>query len=209
MSETTAQPMGFTDERLPGSHHVCLIYDNEDERRRVVTEFLEAGLGRGELVSYFADTTPHEAVRGWMRDGGVDVRAAEERGAFRVVPTEAAYCPSGAFEPREVIGRILERYQVAEKAGFTGSRVGSEMTWALRGFPGADRFLEYEALLNTLDTHYPHCGMCQYDASRFDGATLFKVLQVHPFVVARGQIVRNPSYVTPEEFLGRAAAARR
>jgi hypothetical protein len=43
--------------------------------------------------------------------------------------------------------------------------------------------------------------MCQYDARRFDGATLFKVLQVHPYMVAQGQIVRNPFYLKPEEFL--------
>jgi hypothetical protein len=42
--------------------------------------------------------------------------------------------------------------------------------------------------------------MCLYDARLFDGATLFKVLQVHPYMIARGQIVRNPFYVRPEEF---------
>ena len=43
--------------------------------------------------------------------------------------------------------------------------------------------------------------MCQYDARLFDGATLFKVLQIHPFMVAQGQVVRNPYYLRPEEFL--------
>jgi hypothetical protein len=42
--------------------------------------------------------------------------------------------------------------------------------------------------------------MCQYDARLFDGATLFKVLQVHPYIIAQGQIVRNPYYIKPEDF---------
>jgi hypothetical protein len=43
--------------------------------------------------------------------------------------------------------------------------------------------------------------MCQYDARVFDGATLFRVLKVHPYMSAHGQIVRNPFYTRPEEFL--------
>jgi len=40
--------------------------------------------------------------------------------------------------------------------------------------------IEYEMMLNTVESDFPHSGMCQYDARLFDGATLFRVLQVHP-----------------------------
>ena len=55
--------------------------------------------------------------------------------------------------------------------------------------------------LNTITDTFPYMGMCQYDARLFDGASLFKVLQVHPFMIAQGQLVRNPFYIKPEEFL--------
>jgi hypothetical protein len=96
---------------------------------------------------------------------------------------------------------MIIRYRKAQEAGYRGSRVTGEMTWALRNIPGSDRVLEYEAMINTIDESFPHWGMCQYDARRFDGATLFKVLQVHPFVIANGQVVRNPYYLKPEEYL--------
>ena len=61
--------------------------------------------------------------------------------------------------------------------------------------------MEYEALVNTvLDTH-PVTPICQYDARRFDGATLLNVLKVHPMMIVQGQIVHNPYYMPPEEFL--------
>jgi hypothetical protein len=50
--------------------------------------------------------------------------------------------------------------------------------------------------------------MCQYDARRFDGATLYKVLQVHPYMVAQGQLVQNPYYVKPDEFLASLRSER-
>lgn len=48
---------------LPECHHLCLIYDNEEQRRKIVSEYLAAGLKRGALVRYFADKTTPEEVR--------------------------------------------------------------------------------------------------------------------------------------------------
>jgi hypothetical protein len=46
--------------------------------------------------------------------------------------------------------------------------------------------------------------VCQYDANRFDGATILKCLEVHPYMIVHGQVVHNPYYITPQEFLGSA-----
>lgn len=197
----TADKEAFTREVFPECHHLCLIYDNEEQRRKIVTEFLSAGLEQGELVRYFADTTSPEKLRAWLLETGVELSKAEEDGAFGVIKAENAYCPGGRFKPREVIENMVSRYDMARKAGYRGSRACGEMSWVLRDIPGADRFLEYEVRINTITESFPYVGMCQYDARLFDGATLFKVLQVHPFMIARGQLVRNPFYIKPEEFL--------
>lgn len=185
----------------PDCHHVCLIYDSEEQRRKTVTEFLASGLDQGELVRYFADTTSGQELRSWLQAAGVEVATAEADGAFGIVKAETAYCPGGQFIPQELIARMLSRYAMARDAGYRGSRACGEMSWALRDIPGADRFLEYEVRINTITETFPYVGMCQYDARLFDGATLFKVLQVHPYMIARGQVVRNPLYIKPDEFL--------
>jgi hypothetical protein len=192
--------LGFTAETFPDCHHVCLIYDNEEQRRKIVSEYLAVGLKLGDLVRYFADTTPPQAIRAWLEETGIELSKAEETGSFGIAKAESAYCPSGRFVPPEVIENMVARYAMARQAGYHGSRVSGEMTWALRDIPGADRLLEYETRINMITETFPHIGMCQYDARLFDGATLFKVLQVHPYMVAQGQIIRNPFYVRPEEF---------
>jgi hypothetical protein len=166
---------------------------------------LAAGIRQGEAVRYLVDTTAPELVRTWLEEIGVDAGEAERSGHFAVGEAEGAYCPGGIFDPEWMIARNKQRYVDSEKGGFAGARTTAEMTWALRGGAGYGRFLEYEALLNAVTAAYPHVGMCQYDARRFDGATLFDVLQLHPFMVAKGQIVRNPYYTKPEQYL----AARR
>ncbi len=184
---------------LPDCHHMCLIYDNEAERRELVTQYLAAGLRRGDYVRYFADTTPAEDVHAWLAETGCQTRDTE---AFGVVAARDAYCPSGRFEPPDVLANMAARYTRVKQAGYSGSRVTGEMSWALRGLPGSERLLEYEIGINAIDEPFPHGGMCQYDARQWDGATLFRVLQVHPFMIAHGQVVRNPFYLRPEEYLG-------
>ena len=195
--------MGFTQDILPECNHVCLIYDDEDQRRKIVSEYLAAGLKQGEFVGYFADTTSREDVLAWLSETGVDSQKAEEDGYFGVVKAEDAYCPSGRFVPQEVLDRVTARYTMLKQTNHTGSRVTGEMTWVLRDIPDTDRLLEYEVGLNMITDPFPHIGMCQYDARLFDGAMLFKVLQVHPYMIAQGKIVRNPYYIKPEEFLAK------
>ena len=192
--------IGFTNKHFPESCHVCLIYESEEQRQKIVSEYLAAGIKQGEVVRYFTDKTPPETVRSWLSELGIKLPIDENDESFRITKAENAYCPDGQFKPQNMINESIKRYDKAKEAGFKGSRACGEMSWALKGIPGSDRMLEYEVLLNTVDTTFPHTGMCQYDARLFDGATLFKVLQVHPYIIAQGQVVNNPYYVKPEEF---------
>lgn len=191
--------LGFTDDPFPASAHVCLVFDNEKERKTIVSQFIAAGLKRGEKVRYLTDVTPTEEVRSWLLDMGVEVPDAEAAGSFGIAEARKYYFATGRFDPDKMIESMLPQYDIARQGGFKGMRTSGEMSWALKGFPGSDRLLEYEARLSAIQTDFPHSGMCQYDARLFDGATLFKVLRVHPFMVARGQIVRNPFYVHSRE----------
>lgn len=182
-------------------HHVCLIYDDERQRRKIISDYLSAGLMSGEQVRYFADTTSPQEIRAWLTERGVDWLQAEEEGAFGISKAESAYCSNGRFTPENMLEKMATSYAMAKNAGYRGTRASGEMSWALRCNPGTERLIEYEVRINTIAETFPHSGMCQYDARLFDGATLFKVLQVHPYMIANGQLVRNPFYIQPEEFL--------
>lgn len=200
-SQPQEMDMGFTKERFPEGIHMCLIFDRDDDRQRIISEYMSAGLKQGEQVRYFTDISNPEDIRSWLLETGVDLPEARENGPFSILNAQSGYCPNGQFDPQEMINRMLPRYKLAKEAGYNGLRSCGEMTWALKGIPGSDRLLEYEVLLNTVIADFPHSGMCQYDARRFDGATLFNVLKIHPWMIVRGKIVQNPYYISPQEFL--------
>ncbi|NQX02084.1 MEDS domain-containing protein [bacterium] len=190
--------MGFTAERFPAGTHMCLIYSDESERRKIIGKFLESGLLAREKVAYFADTLKPEEVRAWLQEMGI---ALPEQDGFAITAAAKTYCPSAEFVPETMLQTLREYYRQAKQAGYPNVRVSGEMSWALKDIPGSDRLMEYEALLNEVFVTHPITAICQYDANRFSGATILDVLKVHPMMVVRGQIVQNPYYMKPQDFL--------
>ena len=193
--------MGFTDEIFPVGTHMCLIYDNEDERRKVISKYLNAGLHEHEKVAYFADIMAPADVERWLREMGVDVPKQGNSPAFTIADAAKTYCPNGKFVPDEMMDGLRTLYQGSLDEGYAGARASGEMSWALRGIPGSERLIEYENMLNIIFETSPIVGVCQYDARRFSGEMILDVLKVHPMMVVHGNVVKNPYYITPNEFL--------
>jgi hypothetical protein len=198
--------LGFDDEPWPAGTHMCMIYDDDDERRRVIAKFLQSGLDSHEIVSYFVDNqSPADFLRSLSEAGVVLPETGTPQ--LRVVPAQDAYCPDGTFDVDRLMGGRPAKYQRVIRDGYAGARVTAEMSWVHRGLPGSDNLLEYEARLNTHEGRaVPSTGLCQYDARVFDGAVLHEILSVHPTMVVHGQVLRNPYFVEPEVFLAKRAA---
>lgn len=198
------QAMGFTEEKFPAGTHMCLIYDDDNERRKLIAKFLDAGFREREKVAYFADTMTPAEVRDWLAKMDVEIPQGDQVQQFAVTSAENTYCPNGKFVPEEMLNTLRGFHREALGAGYTGARVSGEMSWALRDIPGSDRLMEYEALINDVLVTHPITPICQYDARRFDGAMIFDVLKVHPFMIVHGLVVRNPYYIRPQGFLNHA-----
>lgn len=198
--------LGFTEQEFPAGTHMCLIYSDDAERRSLVSRFLGAGLECGDQVSYFADSASPDEVSDWLAQRGLEIPPEASGNQLSILDAEETYCPEGRFDPDPMLDKLRGNYTLARESGYRGSRVCGEMAWALRGIPGSERLIEYEAKVNLVVTEHPVTAICQYDANLFDGATILDVLLVHPMMVVHGQVVENPYYVRPEEFLDQIGA---
>ncbi|MCW8400281.1 MEDS domain-containing protein [Legionella sp. PATHC038] len=190
--------LGFGYKHFKDGAHACLIYRDEAERRRVISKYIESGMINNEQIGYFVDTMTPEEVRVWLAELDVELPKSKQ---VEITPAVSTYCPDGKFIPEQMLSCLKLHYEHAIAAGFSGSRISGEMSWACRNIPGSDQLIVYEALINTvIDTH-PVKVVCQYDVSKFDGGLIYDVLQVHPFMFVHGQIVKNPAYIKPDEFL--------
>jgi hypothetical protein len=196
---------GFTQQPCPAGSHICYIYTDEEERRHFMAQFIESGLASGERVAYLADVPKAgEEAQGFLSTLGVNMPAPLRPEQLFMAEAEKTYCPNGLFTPERMLDTWRSFYRQSLDKHFQGVRATGETTWLRKGMPGLERWFEYESRLNLAIKECPFTGiMCQYDANRLDGAALYEVLNVHPLMIVRGQIVHNPYYEPPEQYLAK------
>jgi hypothetical protein len=184
---------------VPSGQHICLLYQDDAERFSTLARFFAAGLRENRKLLYIVDRRSPDDLRAEFAALGVDLRDRAE-----VRTTEDAYYPAPGrrFEPEAMCGSLDEFCRVATAEGFAGCRCTGEMNWASRDIPGADRLIEYEASLTEVIERNPFSGICQYDVRLFDGRTLLDLIEVHPYLLVRGQVLRNPNHVRARDLLG-------
>jgi hypothetical protein len=192
--------LGFSQESFPAGTHMCLFYTDEQERLDVISKFLQAGLTAGEHVGYFAKTLPPEELIRDLTNRGIDISNEDVARQLSIASTEATYHPDGCFDPDRMLGNLHTFYSTSMEDGYSGARVSGEMHWALQDLPGVNRLIEYEARVNIALKRSPVTAICQYNTTLFDGKTVMNILRVHPAVILRGRITRNPFYSLPDEF---------
>jgi PAS domain S-box-containing protein len=189
--------------------HLCCIYETEEEHRKVLAPFLAQGLERNERVLYIVDARAAETILGYLREDGVDVEAYCNQGQLTIFSANEAYMRDGVFDPDRMIALLRAETQRALEDGYSALRVTGEMSWALRGLPGSERLMEYEAKLNTFLPESKCLAICQYDRRLFDAEVLLDVLTTHPYAVIGARLLENFYYMPPEDFLGKYTAEAR
>ena len=194
--------LGFTDEPAPEGQHICHLYSDDSERLRVMAKFMESGISENEKLIYVIDTMTPEEMLDCLEELGVDTR--EQASRF------TTYCPQGIFSTQAMLALLRDFYDGAMADGkYAGGRLMGEMSWSLvEGRVDETSLMEYEARVTTLLASRPLTACCQYDTRRFDGSTIMDVLAVHPLMIVRGQLVKNPYYIEPDEFLRKHLAVK-
>lgn len=193
--------LGFTHQCFHAGVHVCQIFGDEQERRDSLLSFVRSGLAAGERTACFTDRLDRAALACALEAQGLSCDALSASGAFSTSGTHEAYFQDGRFDPDRMIDTLRQFHEDSVAGGYPAARVIGEMTSEILHVSGGARLMEYEARVSLLLRQHPVTSVCQYDANAFDGATIMKILKVHPLMVIRGAVVHNPCYVPPEQVL--------
>lgn len=188
-------------EDLGPGDHLCCIYETDEEHQQLITPYMISGLERNEKVFYIVDARTAETVLGYLRDAGVTVEPYLESGQLALLAADDSYMRTGVFDPDGMIRLLRDETSQALEEGFSALRVTGEMSWALKGLPGSERLIEYEAKLNEFFPGSLALAVCQYDRRLFGPEILLHVLTTHPIAVIGTSIYENSYFMPPEEFL--------
>jgi PAS domain S-box-containing protein len=187
----------------PGDH-LCVLYETEQQQQELLTSFIRSGLEQGQKVLYIVDSHTADVILAYLEKVGMKTAGYMDSGQLSILTLEGSYLREGSFDPDAMIGLLQREERRALEEGYSALRVTGEMTWVLRGLPGSERFIEYEAKLNDYFPGSRALALCQYDRWAFDARLLLDVVVAHPIVVLGTEIYDNFYYVPPGGLTGKA-----
>ncbi len=183
-------------EKIPYRKHIALIYDNDEVRDKVVTDFITQGLKEGEKVLYLFDGKDIDELKNRLKKHGVDLQNKD----LIIQTAQEGYCPSGKFCIEEMNFKTLDFAEKSKQEGKKGSRGTGEMSWAFDKLKDSSELIMYESNLNEELRKVDYVALCQYDSRLYSAETILDVLKTHPFVIIEEKIIKNPFYIEPKIF---------
>lgn len=162
---------------LGAHHHVCWAYDDVDDRRRRVVEFLADGLDQGQRVCYVGDDPVDVLVEDLTALDHVERLVAD--GTLVVERVESTY-RTPIVDPATQPRTFADLADAATAAGFTGLRIASLPTSMVRTSAQLDAFVRYEHLLDRTMLTKPLSVLCAYDANELGRHVVDQLACVHP-----------------------------
>ena len=121
-------PLGLRAEMFPAGTHMCYLYNDDDERHRMISGFIAGGLREHEKVGYFVDLMSPEEMRGRLRELGVDMPPETGPQELAIARALDTYCPDGRFVPERMLQNLRAMHTSSIDEGYAGARATGEMT---------------------------------------------------------------------------------
>ena len=189
--------------------HLCLPYDDSDERDQVIVPFIGEGLARGERCVYIVEAEQHDPLLTMLAAAGVNASRALARGALWLRTPAEMYLRSGKFDPDDTLALVDELIEGALAEGFSGVRGSGQISAPdPTGIPW-QTMLSYEARFNERFAKRPFVALCRYHRAESPPGMIADALRTHPTVIAGGRLCRNSYYEKPDIALGAGRDAER
>ena len=169
--------------------HISLFFRDAEEQWNLLRPYIIDHLNAGAPVIYLQHSTSSEQLMQRLHAEGQPLDKLIARGLLRVLPPSQTYLLPGRFDAQRMLDFLETAILAVLEAGHKRVLMTGEMTWSLKGTPGAEEMATYEAELNPLVDKYPAVTIvCQYDLKRFSGDIILDALLTHPSIlVARGK----------------------
>jgi len=174
-------------ERLEASDHGIFFYRSPEEKRRVLFNFLKAGLDRDEGAVYVAGEEAPRTIRKAMLHFGLDVEGLEREGLLKVVNYDRWYIVDGKVEIPNIAALWKKAYEEALERGLKGLHVCGEIGCFFR-HNLVEELVEYEKACGRI-FEIPVAALCSYSLDHIGllgGDPFYDLIRSHGHVVSPG-----------------------
>ncbi len=171
-------------DRLQPGDHAFLAFSDDDQRWEILHTFTRQGVARDEKVFLLVDVI-HSPARVAALVAGGEAEGRRLIGDGRLMVSTTPRFSPGGFDARRLVDTAGRRIGEVTRAGFSGLRSASEMSFGLAPVESLDQVVEYESVLHdtlfgekasTRDT-----ALCLWDERKFGGEPAMAAARaIHP-----------------------------
>jgi CheY-like chemotaxis protein len=194
------QPRSLLGASLQPGDVLGALFDSPDDQLAAAAAFFAAGIASGERCLLVAERPFIEQVEKALSNAPPAVR---QQPALVAETNRDRVLRDWVFDGETVVRLIEGAAAEARQAGFSGLRVGIEMTWALRPAGNVEEIGRFADLLGRSLAALPAVALLLYDRVRFPPPFVEAVLRAHPLLVRRERVVANPYFAPAEAREGR------
>ncbi|MEA2412303.1 MAG: hypothetical protein QOC77_2864 [Thermoleophilaceae bacterium] len=163
----------------PGEH-ACCRFAQADDRARLATAFVRAGLDRGHKVVYLCGEDDPEPFLADLAAVDDRVNEALDRAQLEVRPAPDDYIANGKFDADRMRDALRGQHARALADGYPGLSMAADMSWALGSKLGREELVSYERGVTTImQPDRTMVFLCIYDHGRFGAGTLADLVAPH------------------------------
>ena len=171
---------------MMSGEHLCALYQDQDDRRRLTAAVVRGGLAAGDRVMYVVPGA-REAALARLEAGGIETGRPLDGGQLLSQSFGEVYGDPATLDLAGLVARFRLALSESVAAGFPGLRLTGEMG----GYPwpaeSLEQLVRWERMVSRMLGEVGIAAICQYDQGRLDEPAAAVIAAEHSGVATSGQ----------------------
>lgn len=170
---------------LVSGQHLCALYQDQDERRRLTAAVIRGALAAGDRVIYVTPG-PYQVALGLLEAGGIETGRPLRGGQLLVHSFGEIYGDLATTDLAQLVATFRVALSQSLAAGFPGLRITGEMGGSPWPAGSLEGLVRWERMVSRMLCEVGIAAICQYDQRQLDEPAAASIAAEHSGVATNG-----------------------
>ena len=171
---------------LGSGQHLCVLYRDQGDRRRLAAAVIRGALAAGDRVIYVTPG-PFDVALALLEAGGIETRRPLRGGQLVVHSFAEIYGDPASTDLAQLVATFRVALSQSRAAGFPGLRIAGEMGGSFWPAGSLEGLIRWERLVSQMLGEVGIAAICQYDQRQLDEPAAAIIAAEHSGVATNGQ----------------------
>jgi len=188
-------------DKLQLGDHTVLLYEQRNEDIFAAAAYVSASIKKGEKSIYIRGDEDKKLLIEELEKAVDNFEERISRGNLEILETAETYASGSNFDSEEMIKLIKKKSLEAVENGYSGLSITGELSDILKCEGSRREIIKYEWKLNDeVFNEYPVSALCRYNINKFEDEVIKAVIEIHHYILWKGQLNENPYFIEPEGY---------